>query len=179
MDNKKRDYDLSSHSSKRGLDERAIEKTKERLQYLHCEYAYFMKCDSRSIPSTGMTASYALVNSGNTNRCSDFTAAHAIRLANLSPEKITSLRWIDCAWRVFVRGTSPVLNMNKYTINERRVLAATSYVLYYKAFLGYTFDRIATLGLPSRRAVSRQRVYEFWQRAILEVALEARKEGLV
>ena len=179
MANIKRGFDLEARALKLGLDEKAIETTRYRLQYLHCEYSYFLKCDSREISSAGTTASYSLVNSGKTNRCSDFTASHAIRLANLSPQKIASLRWIDCAWRVFVKGTAPVLNMNHYTVTERRVLDATSYVLYYKAFLGYTFERIAVLGLPSRRAVSRQRVHEFWQRAILEVALEARKEGLV
>lgn len=163
----------------RELDDRALEVTKERLLYLHCEYRYFLNSDSRDISSAGMTASYAAVSSGKTNRCSDFTASQGIRLANLSPEKIESLRWIDCAWRVYVRGTSPVLCMHKYSINERRILAATSYVLYYKAFLGYTFDRIATMGLPKRGAVSRQRVHEFWNRAVHEVALEARKEGLV
>jgi len=140
---------------------------------------YFMSGSTEDISTPGMTASYALVTSGKTNRTSDHTAGSAIRLANLSPEKKLSLRWVDCAWRVYVRGTAPVLAMHNHSLNERRVLAAISYILYYKAFLGYTFDRIATYGLPNRGKVSRQRVHEFWNRAVIEVAKEARKEGLV
>ena len=162
-----------------GLDEAAIRATRERLLYLHCDYAYFMSSGAEDISTTGMTASYARVTSGRTNRTSDLTACSAIRLANLSPGKKLSLRWVDCAWRVYVRGTSPVLAMHNYTLNERRVLATISYVLYYKAFLGYTLDCIAAHGLFKRGPVSKQRIYEFWNRAVIEVAKEARKEGLV
>ena len=57
--------------------------------------------------------------------------------------------------------------------------ATVSYVLYYKAFLGYTFERIASMGMPHGGKVSRQRVHDFFEQAVQDVAMEARKEGRV
>lgn len=157
----------------------AIEITRQRLLYMHCEYRHYMNGDVRDISSAGMVPSYSQVTSGRTNRTSDFTAMQGIALANIPPEKLESLRWIDCAWRVFQRGTSHALAKEKPKINVRRNRAAVAYVLYHKAFLGYTFDRIAAMGLPSGAKVSRQRIHDYWELAIHEVAEEARKEGLV
>lgn len=163
----------------RSIDSRAIEITSERLKYLHCEYKHYMNGDARELSSAGLVPSYSLVTSGRTNRTSDLTAMQGISLANITPEKIESLKWMDCAWRVFMRGTSPVLAKQNLKINERRNRSTVSYVLYYKAFLGYTFQRIAEMGLPSGAKVSTQRVHDYWKLAIEQVAIEARKEGLV
>lgn len=161
------------------VDSRAIEITRERLLYMHCEYRHYNNGDMREVSSAGLVPSYSLVTSGRTNRTSDLTAMQGIALANMSPEKIESLKWIDCAWRVFMRGTAPILAKHKLKINERRNRATVSYVLYHKAFLGKTFQRIAEMGLPSGAKVSTQRVHDYWNLAIEEVAKEARKEGLV
>ena len=166
-------------TTSKNIDSRAIEITGERLKYMHCEYKHYMNNDVRDISSAGLVPSYSLVSSGPTNRTSDLTAMQGIALANISPEKIESLKWMDCAWRVFMRGTSPVLAQKKLKINERRNRSTVSYVLYYKAFLGYTFRRIAEMGLPSGAKVSIQRIHDFWKLAIEEVAIEARKDGLV
>lgn len=154
-------------------------KTRERLLYMHCEYRYYMNNDEREIGSAGLVPSYSLVTSGRTNRTSDITAMQAMRLANIPPEKLESLRWIDCAWRVFMRGTSQSPGRDKLSLSERRNRTAVSYVLYHKAFLGYTFQRIAEMGLPNGEKVSRQRMYDYWELAISEVAMEAMKEKLV
>ena len=158
-----------------------MNKARERLLYLHNEYAHYLNRDERALPSTGMIPAYAEVTSGRTNRTSDFTAMHAINLANLAPEKLDALRWIDCAWRVFMRGTAPILNERADSLNAdvRRRLATVSYVLYYKAFLGYTFTRIAQLPMPNGGKVSRQRVHQFWSIAVRDVAIEAMRDGLI
>ena len=138
-----------------------------------------MNNDERELPSTGMVPSYSQVTSGRTNRTSDFTARHGIMLASIAPDKLESLKWMDCAWRVFMRGITPVTSKEKLRLNERRNRVTVSYVLYHKAFLGYTFQRIADMGLPSGAKVSRQRVQDYWELAIIEDAKEARKEGLL
>lgn len=161
------------------MNREAIEITKQRLLYMHCEYRHYMNCDAREIPSTGMVQGYSQVVSGRTNRTCDFTAMHGMSLANIPLDKLESLRWIDCAWRVFQRGTSYALSKEKPKLNVRRNRAAVAYVLYYKAFLGYTFERIAGMGLPSGAKVSRQRIHDYWELAVQEVAEEARKEGLI
>ena len=161
------------------LDREAIEATRQRLLYMYCEYRHYMNNDVRDIPSAGMVPSYSQVTSGRTNRTSDLTAMYGTMLASIPPEKLESLKWMDCAWRVFIRGTSHALAKEKPRINVRRNRAAVSYVLYHKAFLGYTFQRIADMGLPSGAKVSRQRIYDYWELAIKEVAVEARKEGLI
>ena len=129
--------------------------------------------------SAGLVPSYSLVTSGRTNRTSDLTAMQGVALANTPPEKIESLKWMDCAWRVFMRGTAPILAQEKLKINERRNRSTVSYVLYHKAFLGKTFQRIAEMGLPSGAKVSCQRVHDYWKLAVEEVAIEAMKDGLV
>jgi len=156
-----------------------LEETRERLLYMHCEYRHYMNNDERELGSAGMVPSYSFMPSGKTNRTSDLTAMQAMRLANIPPEKLTSLRWIDCAWKVFLRGTTAALDREKPRINERRNRAAVAYVLYHKAFLGCTFQRIAEMGLPDGSKVSRQRIYDFWELATKEVALEAMKAGLL
>lgn len=163
----------------KSIDSKALEITAQRLLYLHCEYKHYMNGDVRDISSAGLVPSYSLVTSGRTNRTSDMTAMQGIALANTPPEKLESLKWMDCAWRVFMRGSAPVLATKKLKINERRNRSTVSYVLYYKAFLGYTFQRIADMGLPSGANVSAQRIHDYWKLAIEEVAKEARKEGLV
>lgn len=161
------------------MDREALEITRQRLLYMHCEYRHYMNNDARDIPSTGMVPAYAMVSSGRTNRTNDLTAMHGTMLASIPPEKLESLRWMDCAWRVFLRGTQPILAKEKPKINMRRNRAAVAYVLYYKAFLGYTFQRIAAMGMPSGRKVSRQRIHDYWELAIQEVAEEACRDGLI
>lgn len=161
-----------------------LDRTRQRLLYLHDEYRHYMNRDDRDIPSTGMVPSYSLVSSGRTNRTSDFTAMFAINLTNLTPERLNALKWIDCAWRVFARSTKPSLNnlgegVCSTALNARRRLATISYVLYYKAFLGYTFTRIAELPMPHGGKVSRQRVHQFWSMAVNAVAIEAMRDGLI
>lgn len=163
----------------KSIDSRALEITAQRLLYLHCEYKHYMNGDVRDISSAGLVPSYSLVTSGRTNCTSDMTAMQGIALANTPPEKLESLKWMDCAWRVFMRGSAPVLATKKLKINERRNRSTVSYVLYYKAFLGYTFQRIADMGLPSGAKVSTQRIHDYWKLAIEEVAKEARKDGLI
>lgn len=163
----------------KSISSRAFEITKERLLYMHCEYRHYMNGDVREISSAGLVPSYSLVTSGRTNRTSDLTAMQGTALANIPPEKIESLKWMDCAWRVFMRGTTPILSKEKLKINERRNRATVSYVLYHKAFLGKTFQRIAEMGLPSGAKVSCQRVHDYWKLAVEEVAKEAIKDGLI
>lgn len=161
------------------VSRRAFDVTRQRLLYMHCEYRHYMNRDAREMTSAGLVPSYSLVTSGKTNRTSDFVAMQGIALANMSPEERESLRWIDCAWRVFMRGTGPVTSKEKLRLNERRNRSTVSYVLYHKAFLGMTFRRIAELGLPSGAKVSIQRLHDYWNLAVEEVAKEARKDGLV
>ena len=161
------------------IDEAALEKTRERLKYMHCEYRYYHNCDEREISSVGMVLAYGKTVVGRTNRTSDATAMNAMRLANISKDRLESLKWMDCAWRVFLRGSAFALDRDKLGMHERRRRSTVSYVLYYKAFLGYTFDRIASMGMPHGGRVSRQRVYDFFEQAVQDVAMEARKEGLV
>ena len=151
----------------------------DRLLYMHCDYRYYMNSDPREIPSTGMIPGYKPSSGGKTNRTSDFTAMHAIRLANIPKRKAESLKWIDCAWRVFMRGTSAALMRENMPINTRRKRAAISFVLYYKAFLGYTFHHISRMEMPNGGTVSRQRVHEIWKEAVAAVAREAIREGLL
>lgn len=161
------------------MDDVALEKTRERLKYMHCEYRHYLNCDEREISSAGMVIAYGRSAVGRTNRTSDVTAMNALRLANISKDRLESLRWIDCAWRVFMRGSAFALDRDKPGMHERRRRVTVSYVLYYKAFLGYTFDRIASMGMPHGGKVSRQRVRDFFEQAVQDVAMEARKEGLV
>lgn len=157
-----------------------LDRVRERLLYLHNEYRHYMNQDERALPSTGMVPAYAEVTSGRTNRTSDFTAMHAVNLANLTPERLDALKWIDCAWRVFMRGTAPILNeRTDCELDQRRRLATVSYVLYYKAFLGYTFTRLSELPMPNGGRVSRQRVHQFWSMAVCDVAIEAMRDGLI
>lgn len=161
------------------IDEAALEKTRERLKYMHCEYRHYLNCDEREISSAGMVLAYGKTVVGRTNRISDSTAMNAMRLANISKDRLESLKWIDCAWRVFMRGSVSALDRDKPGMYECRRRATVSYVLYYKAFLGYTFERIASMGMPHRGIVSRQRIHDFFEQAVQDVAMEARKEGLV
>lgn len=138
-----------------------------------------MNGDARDIPSTGMVSAYAMASSGRTNRISDLTAIHAAQLSSIPPDKQESLRWMDCAWRVFMRGTVSTLNSGKLRLNERRNRTTVSYVLYHKAFMGRTFREIADMGLPNGARVSLQRIHDYWELAVREVALEAQKEGLI
>ena len=147
--------------------------------HLHVEYRHYLNNDVREISSVGMVPSYSPITSGRTNRTSDFTAMHAVRLASIPEDKLESLRWMDCAWRVFQRGTTAGMNRETLRLNERRNRTTVAYVLYHKAFLGYTFQRIADMGLPSGAKVSRQRVADYWELAISEVAKEATKAGLI
>lgn len=165
--------------AKNRIDDVALEKTRERLKYMHCEYRHYLNCDEREISSTGMVLVYGKTAVGCTNRTSDVTAMNAMRLANIPKDRLESLKWMDCAWRVFLRGSVSALDRDKPGMHERRRRATVSYVLYYKAFLGYTFERIASMGMPHGGKVSRQRVYDFFEQAVQDVAMEARKEGLV
>lgn len=165
--------------SRSQIDEVALEKTRERLKYMHCEYRHYLNCDEREISSAGAVQVYGQSPVGRTNRTSDSTALHAMRLANISRDRLESLKWMDCAWRVFLRGSTSAMDREKLGISARRCRATVAYVLYYKAFLGYTFDQIAAMGMPHRGKVSRQRVHDFFELAVQEVAIEARKEGLV
>lgn len=161
------------------IDEAALEKTRERLKYMHCEYRHYLNCDEREISSAGMVLAYGKTAVGRTNRTSDATAMNAMRLANIPKDRLESLKWMDCAWRVFLRGSVSALDRDKPGMHERRRRATVSYVLYYKAFLGYTFERIASMGMPHGGKVSRQRVCDFFEQAVHDVAMEARREGLV
>lgn len=165
--------------AKNRIDDVALEKTRERLKYMHCEYRHYLNCDEREISSIGMVLVYGKTAVGRTNRTSDATAMNAMRLANIPKDRLESLKWMDCAWRVFLRGSVSALDRDKPGMHERRRRATVSYVLYYKAFLGYTFERIASMGMPHGGKVSRQRVYDFFEQAVQDVAMEARKEGLV
>jgi hypothetical protein len=165
--------------SKDEISKGALSATAERLLHMHCEYKHYMNNDPREISSAGMVPGYKPSVSGRTNRTSDFTAMNAIRLANIPKRKIESLKWIDCAWRVFMRGTASSLMSENMPINTRRKRAAISFVLYYKAFLGYTFKHISQMEMPHRGEVSRQRVHEIWKEAVREVAREAIREGLL
>lgn len=160
------------------ISEEALAVTRKHLDMMHVEYRYYMNNGVGEIPSTGTVANYTQV-SGRTNRTSDFTAMIGVKLASLSPEKVESLRWIECAWRVFMRGSVIGLNREKQTLPHRRRLATISYVLYYRAFLGYTLQRIADMGMPHGGTVSKQRVFDYWRGAIVEVAREAQKAGLL
>lgn len=197
------------------LTEREFEYVREKLLYMHCEYAHYMNCDEREIGSNGMVAGYGSIGGGRTNRTSDLTAMTGLRRANIPRERLEALEWIDCAWRVFCRGTMQTLSERPLrpsgssrayscggatssrsnpedcrdaaeacactpaSVRERQRRATVSYVLYYKAFLGYTFQRIAEMGVPSRRPVSRQRIHDFWNLAVEEVGEEAKRAGLV
>lgn len=161
------------------ISDDVLNATAKRLLYMHCEYRHYMNNDPREISSAGMVPSYSPSVGGRTNRTSDFTAMCGIKLANIPAKKLESLKWIDCAWRVFLRGTTAYLARENVPINTRRKRATISYVLYYKAFLGYTFKRIAEMEMPNRGKVSRQRVYEFWKEAVAAVAREAIREGLL
>ena len=161
------------------IDEAALEKTRERLKYMHCEYRHYLNVDEREITSAGMVQSYGQIVVNRTNRIGDATATNALRLANIPKDRLESLKWMDCAWRVFLRGSVSALDRDKPGMHERRRRATVSYVLYYKAFLGYTFERIASMGMPHGGKVSRQRVRDFFEQAVQDVAMEARKEGLV
>lgn len=161
------------------MDDGAVRCTRQRLLYMHCEYRHYMNCDVRDISSAGMVAAFSPASSGGTNRISDLTAMHAVQLTSIPPDKLLSLKWMDCAWRVFMRGTVAGLNGGKLRLNERRNRTTVSYVLYHKAFMGRTFREIADMGLPSGAKVSLQRVHDYWELAVREVAQEARREGLV
>lgn len=161
------------------IDDGILKIVADRLLYMHCEYRHYMNNDPREIPSAGMVPNYSPSVGGRTNRTSDFTSMHGIRLANMPADKIESLKWIDCAWKVFLRGTSAYLARENIPINTRRKRATISYVLYYKAFLGYTFKRISQMDMPNRGKVSRQRIHEFWKEAVRAVAREAIREGLL
>lgn len=161
------------------LTQDEFEYVRERLLHMHCEYTHYMNCDEREITSSGMVAGYGSIGGGRTNRISDLAAMTAIRRANIPRDRLIALEWIDCAWRVFCRGTAQTLSEGHLRPSERQRRATVSYVLYYKAFLGYTFQRIAEMGVPSRRPVSRQRIHDFWNMAVEEVGDEAKKAGLL
>lgn len=161
------------------LTKAQIETVRERLRYMHCEYRHYMNCDEREIGSNGLVATYKQASGGRTNRTSDMTAMAGMRRANIPQERLKSLRWIDCAWRVFIGGSAATLRCEAPSVTERQRRATISYVLYYKAFLGYTFARIAEMPMPSGRCVSRQRIHDFWEAAIVAVGEEAKREGLL
>ena len=161
------------------IDDGILRIVADRLLYMHCEYRHYMNNDPREISSAGMVPSYSPSIGGRTNRTSDFTAMCGIKLANIPAKKLESLKWIDCAWKVFLRGTPAYLMRENTPINTRRKRAAISHVLYYKAFLGYTFKKISEMEMPNRVEVSRQRVHEIWKEAVAAVAREAIRDGLL
>lgn len=141
----------------------------EKLRLMHIDYERYTNKPEMVMGSSGLVVNYGSVGGGQTNRTSDIVAMQAIRNANVDPRIAEHMKWLECTWSVFER-------LLKQTEMRGKIMA---YVLFHKAFLGWTYAKIAEYGLPNGATVSRQRIYQYFEKAVDEVALEAVKRGLL
>lgn len=141
----------------------------EQLKLTHVYYETYLNIRDSEGSSAGMVVNYGGTGGGKTNRISNLTAQQAIRAAGFDSVMTRKLKWVDCVWSVFTHLFSSASK------RERDI----AYVLYHKALLGWTFARIAEGGLPSGAKVTRQCIYQHYDKAVDAVAEEAKKRDLL
>ena len=140
-----------------------------KLRLMYVDYERFMAAPERTDGSAGLVVNYGATGGGRTNRISDHVAMQAIRNAYVDPKNAERAKWLECTWSVFMHFLSQ-------TGTREKIIA---HVLYHKAFLGWTFAKIADNGLPNGVRVSRQRIYQYFDAAVDEIVKEAVKRGLL
>lgn len=141
----------------------------DKMNRMYMDYEMYLNMRQMDSSSAGMVASYAAVGGGKTNRITSLTEQEALRAANFDAKIAARLQWIDCAWSVFMRF------MAHSGAREKNI----AYVLFHRALLGWTFSRIASGKLPSGSEVTRQRIYQLYEKAVDAVMAEAEKRGLL
>lgn len=141
----------------------------EKLSCMHVDYDLYLNIRQTESASTGLVASYNAVGGGRTNRITSLTEQAALRAAGYDAKLAERLRWIDCVWSVFMQ------HMAKPEDRSRNV----AYVLFHRALLGWTYARIASSKLPNGRTVSRQYIYQLYDKAVDAVMIEVKKNGLL
>lgn len=161
------------------LTEQQRSEVNERLKSMYVDYERYSKMNPIDIGSNGMIAGYSLTGGGRSGKITDLTASTAIRIMSVPPEVRLRIQWLEVTMRIYQRGISEALNHSRISHNERMRRATISYLLYYRAFRGYTMQRIIDMPLPSGGKPGRGRIYEMWNLAVENVGCEAKKEGLL
>lgn len=145
-------------------------KVRNALMMMYMDYDMYLNMRQEYGSSTGMVANYnATGGGGRTNRIARLTEQEALKAVSIDADLMKRLRWIDCVWSVFMK------NVAHPQMRERNM----GYVLFHKALLGWTFEKIASTTLPSGSKVTRQRIHQYYEMALGYVETEAEEMGLL
>lgn len=153
---------------------------KMRLRDLRFIYSYYKTLSENIDNSRGMIARYESTGGGSSGFTSDYTARAAMLLASAEPSKVLDLKWVMCVEKVYKRGIKPYINDNNENLWSKSRRSSVSFLIYYKVFHGYTFDRILDLYYKLKgKTMSRRRIYEIWDNTLDDIIIQAYEDGLL